>query len=219
MRSCFILFSIVIASIFGCSEASAQSRVNVSFRRGATQATYNGTVRGAGYVDYLVRASVGQTMAVKLTKRSGDFPYFNILLNGSEEAIADNAREVTEWKGELPSTGVYSVRVYMAKAGRLAGRTSNFRIAFSVTNNVAASNANGTRTVYYDCEGSDLRADFNAGPAATVRLRYGTEDFELPLARSASGSKYESGGQMFWIKGNMATLESKVYNAQCTVKK
>jgi membrane-bound inhibitor of C-type lysozyme len=218
MRSCFILFSIVIASIFGCSEASAQSRVNVSFRRGATQGTYNGSVKGAGYVDYLVRADVSQSMTVKLTRRSGDYPYFNILLNGSEEAIADNAREVAEWTGELPSTGVYAIRVYMAKAGRLAGRTSNFRISISVKNNSSASSGTGARTVYYDCDGSQLRADFKPGTPPTVRLRYGTQDFELPLEPSGSGSKYEFNNQMFWVKGNIATLESKVYNSQCKAK-
>ena len=218
MRLFFVFCAIGIFAFAGVCEVSAQSKVNVSFRRGTTEGTYNGSVKGDGYVDYLIRANVSQTMTVKLTRRSGDYPYFNILLNGSEEAIADNAREVTEWKGELPSTGVYAVRVYMAKAGRLAGRTSNFRITFSIKDNVSIGSASGSRTVYYDCEGSQLRADFKPGPPPTVRLRYGTQDFELPLEPSASGSKYEFNNQLFWVKGNMATLESKVYNARCTAK-
>lgn len=170
MRSFFILLVIGLLTIASVYEASAQSKVPVSFRKGTTAGTYNGSVKGAGYVDYLVRANVGQTMTVNLSRRSGDYPYFNILLNGGEEAIADNAREVTEWKGELPSTGVYAIRVYMAKAGRLAGRTSNFRITISVKNNASASSASGTKTVYYDCDGSQLRADFKPGPPPTVRL-------------------------------------------------
>lgn len=219
MRTICIFCFIVVVFLAAVHETSAQSKVNVSFRQGAASGTYNGLVKGDGYVDYEVRANVSQTMSVKLTRRSGDSPYFNILLNGSEEAIAENARQVTSWKGELPSSGVYTIRVYMAKAGRLARRTSNFRITFTVTNNVSSSSVGGARTVYYDCEGSQLRADFKPGSPATVRLRFGTQDFELPLEPSASGSKYEYSNQMFWVKGNTATLESKVYIAQCTAKK
>lgn len=219
MRSLFILFFVGIIAIAGITEVSGQSKVNVSFRPGTTQGTYTGSIKGDRYVDYLVRASVSQTMTVKLTRSSGEYPYFNILVNGSEEAIADNAREVTNWKGKLPSTGVYTVRVYMSKAGRLAGRTSNFRITFSITNNASSQSATGARTVYYNCEGSQLRADFKPGSPATVRLRFGTQDFELPFEPSASGNKYEFNRQMFWVRGNMATLESKVYNAKCTAKR
>jgi hypothetical protein len=51
--------------------------------------------------------------------------------SGTEVAIADDAREVESWKGVLPEDGVYVVRVYMAKADRLARRSSTFKIGFS----------------------------------------------------------------------------------------
>lgn len=218
MRTFFILIVIGIVAFVSMGEASAQSKVNVSFRRGATVGTYNGSIRGDRYVDYLLRGNAGQTMTVKLIRRSGEYPYFNVLPDGSDVAIADNAREVTEWSGELPETGVFAIRVYMGKAGRLANRTANFRISISIKNGSSAGDGSGARTVYYDCEGSQLRADFKPGPPPTVRLRYGTQDFELPLEPSASGSKYEFNNQMFWIKGNGATLVSKVLNAQCKAK-
>lgn len=219
MRSFLILFLFGIFAFVCISEVSGQSRVNVSFRQGTTSGTYRGSIKGERFVDYVLRGNAGQTMTIKLTRRSGEYPYFNVLSDGSDVAIADNAREVTSWSGELPATGTYAVRVYMAKAGRLAGRTSNFGISFSIRNSSSSNSGTRVKTVYYDCDGSQLRADFKPGPPPTVRLRYGTQDFELPLEPSASGSKYEFNNQMFWVKGNMATLESKVYNARCIVKK
>jgi hypothetical protein len=52
-----------------------------------------------------------------------------------------------------------------------------------------------------------------------VRLRYGTQDFELPLEPSKTGRKYEFNNQMFWVRGNKATLRSKVLNATCVAKR
>ena len=201
-----------------CLTVSAQSVVNVKFAKGKTSATYNGTIKGGRYVDYKLNASEGQTMTVALTRRSGEPPYFNVLKGGSEVAIADDAREVTKWSGQLSSSDTYVIRVYVAKAARLAGRTSNFRLTVSVTdsNNM---NSEGSRTVQYDCgQGVTLTADFTPGPPPQVRIRYGTQDINLPLEPSGSGSKYEFNNQMFWVKGDEARLESKVLNADCKVQ-
>lgn len=216
-KKIFILLGLaVIVSAVGVFSVSAQSTVNVRFRAGASSATLNGSVRGDRYVDYAVGASEGQTMSVKLTKRTGTDVYFNVLRKGSEVAIADDAREVMNWNGKLDSTGTYVIRVYMPKSARLANRASTFRLTVSVTGRGGASM--GSRTVYYNCESANLRADFMDGNPKTVRLRYGTQDINLPLEPSASGSKYEFNNQMFWVKGRTATLESKVLNATCTQK-
>ena len=209
-----ILFgmTMLMGGIFAAA-AAAQSTVNVRFRAGTSSATYNGTVRGDGYVDYALSASGGQTMSVTLTRTSGADVYFNVLRKGSEVAIADDAREVTSWSGTLDSTDTYVVRVYMPKSSRLAKRTAGFRVKIGVTGS-AASSAGG-KTVYYDCDGAKLQADFKNGTPPTVRLRFGTQDIELPREESASGEKYEFNNQLFWVKGRNATLESKVLNADC----
>jgi hypothetical protein len=110
---------------------SAQTKVDVRFKPGSTMGFYNGSIRGERYIDYQVRAKGGQTLRVQLTPRSGAPTYFNVIRPGSDVAIADDAREVTSWKGVLPEDGIYVVRVYMAKADRLARRAANFKIGFS----------------------------------------------------------------------------------------
>jgi len=112
--------------------ANAQTKVNVRFSPGKTIGYYNGSVRGARYIDYVMRAKGGQTLRVVLTKRSGAPTYFNVLPAGSEVAIADDARESQSWKGVLQSDGSYVVRVYLAKADRLANRTGAFKVGFSI---------------------------------------------------------------------------------------
>lgn len=113
-------------------EADAQAKVTVRFKTGTNSGAYNGSVGGSNYTDYILKASEGQTLSVTLTKRSGEPPYFNVLHAGSEVAIADDAREANSWTGRLPKSGTYAVRVYIAKAGRLANRTANYRITFKI---------------------------------------------------------------------------------------
>lgn len=113
-------------------EASAQSKVNVRFKAGTTMGYYNGSVKGAKYIDYVMVAKAGQTLRVQLQKRSGSPTYFNVLRSGSEVAIADDAREVESWKGVLAENGSYVVRVYLAKADRLANRTGSYKVGFSI---------------------------------------------------------------------------------------
>lgn len=215
-KSFILLILVIIVSTVGAFSASAQSVVNVRFRSGAASATVNGAIRGARYIDYAVAASRGQKMSVKLTKRTGTDVYFNVLRKGSEVAISDDARETMSWNGELDSTDTYVVRVYLPKSARLANRASTYRLVIGVTGGNTTSAR--TRTLYYNCESANLRADFTDGNPKTVRLRYGTQDINLPLEPSASGSKYEFNNQMFWVKGRTATLESKVLNATCTQK-
>lgn len=195
---------------------SAQTIVNVRFAEGKDAATYTGTIKGRRYVDYAVKVSEGQTMTVKLERRRGEFPYFNVITKSSEVAIADDAREVSDWSGTLSAADTYVVRVYVAKAARLAGRSSNYRLTISLNENGATAKAN---TVLYECDGGvSLTADFTPGPPPQVRVRFGTQDINLPLEPSASGSKYEFNDQMFWVKGDEALLETKVLNANCKTK-
>ena len=132
MKKLSIILGIMMILGVGAMSTSAQSKVNVRFSPGKTIGYYNGSVKGAKYIDYVMRAKGGQTLRVVLTKRSGSPTYFNVLRSGSEVAIADDARESQSWKGELPEDGDYVVRVYLAKADRLANRTGAYKVGFSI---------------------------------------------------------------------------------------
>lgn len=133
-RFVYFLFSGFAIVLVSAMSSSAQTkRVDVKFKAGTTGATYANTVSGYGSVDFYVKASGGQTMSVKLTS-TNTFLYFNVLSGSADgEAIADNAREVTVWSGELPSTGTYVVRVYLVRAeARRNKKAVSFRVRFDI---------------------------------------------------------------------------------------
>lgn len=85
---------------------------------------------------------------------------------------------------------------------------------------VEVTNLAATVIEQYICEGgTELSAEFyNIGEPKRVRIKYGTQDFTLPLVRSGSGSKYTEDRTTFWIKGKDATLVSQVLNSECKQK-
>jgi hypothetical protein len=87
---------------------------HVAFAAGASAATVKGQLKGDESIDYLVRASAGQTIAVTLTP-SNRSTYFNVLPPGSADVamFADQSGE--PYKGMLPADGDYKVRVYQMR--------------------------------------------------------------------------------------------------------
>lgn len=133
-RNLTILIStltIVFASMI--SVLAQTKKVNVNFKPGTSGGTYNNSVTGYGTVDFYVKAKGGQTMTVKLTSPN-TFLYFNVVTgSGDGEAIADNAREVTTWSGQLPSDGTYVIRVYLVRAeARRTKRPVNFSVRLDI---------------------------------------------------------------------------------------
>jgi putative lipoprotein len=66
-----------------------------------------------------------------------------------------------------------------------------------------------TRTFVFDCDGDlSFVARFGSGAMAlAVPKSLGGEQLALPIARSASGARYQRGDTVFWNKGDLATIE------------
>ena len=107
------------AALFVCCfarEASAQGPpVPVHFEKGRTTAVLKGSADNANGVTYIFAAKKGQTMAVHLTSPSR-LAIFSVTEPGG---ALHGALEVTDWSGELPSTGTYLLAVWnKRKRGR-----------------------------------------------------------------------------------------------------
>ena len=135
MKSKFyaILLSALFLLALTAIDALAQNKkVNVAFKVGTTGADYSNTVKGATAVDFYVKAKAGQKMSVKLTSANTSL-YFLVTKSGAVESIADDARDATEWTGELPDDATYVVRVYLFRnAARTNKRPVSFKIRFDV---------------------------------------------------------------------------------------
>ncbi len=116
-----VFFAIVLV---GVSATFAQTkRINVKFAKGASSGTYSNTVTGYGSADFYVNAKGGQKMSAKLTS-SNRFLYFLVIRDPKNpEAIADDARDATNWTGELPEDGNYIVRVFLVRAEARRNKT------------------------------------------------------------------------------------------------
>ena len=109
---------------------SAQIKEKVRFATGTHGATVRGTVRGYAYRDYIVGASAGQTIDLKLTS-TGNPSVFTVL--GPGGADMDGAAEMNDFSGTLPTNGSYVIRVLMMRSeARRKGSASNFTLKVSI---------------------------------------------------------------------------------------
>ena len=130
MKNLILVTCITFCCFAFAGTGAAQAKLRVSFARGASSATVRGTVRGYAYRDYVIGASSGQTLDVKVSSRN-TYTVFTVFQPGGDNL--DGASEMDEFSGELPTSGDYVVRVAMMRAGaRRPGAVSNFSLTISI---------------------------------------------------------------------------------------
>ena len=127
----------------------------VTFAKGSSSATIKGTIKGSSDVDYLVRASAGQTLEVKLQATNGQ-NYFNVLPPGAANVamFAGGATGEPSWSGMLPADGDYAIRVYLMRAAARRNESSKYALNVAVTGTplpplAAARDAKVAGTAYH----------------------------------------------------------------------
>ncbi len=105
----------------------------VQFAKGATSAKVEGAITGYEAVDYLLRASQGQSMNISMAT-DNTASYFNILSPGETEvAFFNGSVGENRFEGELPVTGDYRIRVYMMRSAARRNEVANYRLEMTVT--------------------------------------------------------------------------------------
>ena len=87
-------FALVTTTLAADGPAAARKE-RVSFARGAMSATIQGTLKGDGDVDYLVRAAAGQTLRIEFRASHGQ-NNFNVLPPGSTNVAMYSSRDTGE---------------------------------------------------------------------------------------------------------------------------
>lgn len=219
------LMTLVCLIVAGQAAVIAQepptSSEKVQFARGATSATRKGSVKGYDTRDYVLSASEGQTLSVKLASSNGSL-IFSVWPQDTKEALQGDtpASEVTEWTGKLPKTGEYAIRVGLMRNDARRGRTAPYTLSISITGGAGGSGGGGggerSYTRKYICDGdAELTATFVEDSRGTVRIRFGTQDETLQSVPAQSGSKYAKGRTSFLVNGDNAKLASPVLDADC----
>lgn len=114
------------------AESGSGSREeSVALPKGRDSVALKGRIKGREFVDYLVRAGAGQTLAVGLVK-SNPQNYFNVSAPGAEAAMHIGSLG-GEFSGVVPADGEYVVRVYLMPAAARRNESSDYTLTVGVT--------------------------------------------------------------------------------------
>lgn len=119
--------------LFAPSTMNAQDvrTETVRFAAGETGASVEGSITGYEGVDYVLGAAEGQEMTVDLHTDHGS-AYFNVIAPGADAAMFIGSTSGKTFRGTLPSTGDYTVRVYLMRNAARRGETAEYRIDFGI---------------------------------------------------------------------------------------
>jgi hypothetical protein len=124
-----LLLSVVMIFSSLVSAAAQGNTQRIRFTRGHSSTTVRGRIAGFDTKDYVVGASAGQEMTLRL-KSSNPGAFFVIYsINGR----ATDMNETTEWSERLSESGDYLIRVFMMRsAARRKGAVTSYTLSISI---------------------------------------------------------------------------------------
>jgi hypothetical protein len=109
----------------------------VRFDAGTTGASLSGKIVGRDFVTYTLGAEAGQRMTIALTS-DNTAAYFNLYEPGrgpGDEALAigEMLPEINRFDGVLPTSGTYTVSVFLYRNAARDGETAEYTLDISIT--------------------------------------------------------------------------------------
>ena len=135
------LLALILSILAGAALAQDIRSEVVRFAPGETGATISDRVTGYNTVLYSIGAEAGQRMRIELEPTNPQ-TYFNVYAPGSgpgDQALAvsqftgELISDLNAFDGNLPTSGTYSIFVYMMRAAARRDETSDFTLSVSVT--------------------------------------------------------------------------------------
>lgn len=152
----------------------------VQFQRGATEATYSGTVRGLAMHHYRFSARKGQVLNATLASPSADVEAIVLYIGRDGVAVNPVDDPLGLENQTLPYTGRYEVRVLQTRNGARkggAGRPYTLKIAITNASGAAATApaaaAAGVDTTPELRKAAWIHYRCNGGKTLKVRYHYG----------------------------------------------
>lgn len=203
MQTLRTLLAAVLVAICASSSKAEETRiVEVRFAAGASQAMLSDAIVGYDSVLYTVGAEAGQTMRIALSP-SNLATYFNVYAPGrgpGDEALGNGqfTQPINEWTGTLPTSGEYTVSVYMMRSAARRNERSDFTLDISVEGATGAQVdgdfADGLQggPDFYEVKVSgggslNMRAEPSAGAGVVTRLSNGQNVRNLGCRMSEGG--------------------------------
>jgi hypothetical protein len=126
---CLLAGALLTGTVMSTAEAASKQ---IAFAKGKTGTSISGKIKGNEDMDYVLRASAGQTMTVDF-KASKGAAYFNVLPpNSTGEAIFVGSSEGNHFKAALPSDGDYTIRVYLMGGAKDSDKPVTYTLKVSI---------------------------------------------------------------------------------------
>ncbi len=194
-----------IPSLAPAALASDIVEKTVRFPAGESGTTITDRIKGYQSISYIVGASEGQYMTVRL-KPSNLASYFNVYAPGrgpGDEALANAGMtgpmvpDLNEFAGELPESGNYIISVYMMRSAARRNEVSDFTLDISITGSAGAPQQSTDAMV--------PGTDFNATGIISCARNAGQ-----PMGDCNFGVKREGNGNgmvtVFWPDGGSRVI-------------
>lgn len=111
---------------------AAAKPVAIQFAKGASSKVIKGSIRGDQGRLYTINIKAGQTLKVKMVTSNGS-SYFNITAPGAQQALFIGSTEGNSYSGVVPSSGNYTIDVYLMRNAARRNETANYTLTVSAT--------------------------------------------------------------------------------------
>jgi hypothetical protein len=150
--SALLLATLVTApALFSTPALSEIRKERVQFQPGKLSKTIQGTIKGDQIVDYLINAKAGQSMTVSLTTNNGGNS-FNIFapgkVPGNDAALFIGETNGNRYKGTLPASGDYLIRVALVRSAARRNEVANYKLQINIAGNTSGGDAKVPGTNY-----------------------------------------------------------------------
>jgi hypothetical protein len=129
-----VMAVVTAASLPLATAAMAQTAKpeRVQFAKGKSAKTIKGTLKGDQSRLFVVNVRAGQTMTVKLTSTNAS-TYFNVTAPGAQQAMFIGSTSGNTMTEVIPSSGDYTIDLYMMRNAARRGETTSFTITIGAT--------------------------------------------------------------------------------------
>jgi hypothetical protein len=124
--------SFVCALLLASSPAQPSIRKEqIRFAKGESSATIKGQIKGDQIVDYTLTANTGQSIVVVFTP-SNKSAYFNLTAPDADAAMFIGSTSGNRFEGDLPATGVNTIRVYLMRSAARRNETADYKLEVGI---------------------------------------------------------------------------------------
>jgi hypothetical protein len=136
-----VVLSVFFLSVSAAFAAGDIRTERVHFKKGASSAVVESSIKGYATVDYVLGAKKGQYMNVSMATDNGA-NYFNIMAPGEKDvAFFVGSTSGNQYEGVPPASEDYKIRVYMMRSAARRNEVAKYRLEMIITNAEATSAA------------------------------------------------------------------------------